>query len=145
MLFICSSISEIHCLSVCMFVCAMLISSGTLVQPEINIYSSKMEMSFSSSDLEKCSIASLAQQWMLCSEWVPSEWESKQLINTSQIIHTKWCTKESDGMLYFFKSDEERNSSTSQMAWVWGDFPHIFILGWTSALQTSWNGFKAHF
>ncbi len=27
----------------------------------------------SSSDLEKCSIASLAHQWMLCSEWVPSE------------------------------------------------------------------------
>ncbi len=37
----------------------------------------------SSSDLEKCSIT-LAQQWMLCSEWVPSEWESKQLIKTSQ-------------------------------------------------------------
>ncbi len=27
----------------------------------------------SSSDLEKCSIASLSQQWILCSEWVPSE------------------------------------------------------------------------
>ncbi len=40
--------------------------------------------SVSSSDLEKCSIVSLAQQWMLCSEWVPSEWESKQLIKTSQ-------------------------------------------------------------
>ncbi len=38
----------------------------------------------SSSDLEKCSITSLAQQWILCSEWVPSEWESKQLIKTSQ-------------------------------------------------------------
>ncbi len=38
----------------------------------------------SSSDLEKCSITSLAQQWMLCSEWVPSEWESKHLIKTSQ-------------------------------------------------------------
>ncbi len=38
----------------------------------------------SSSDLEKCSITSLAHQWMLCSEWVPSEWESKQLIKTSQ-------------------------------------------------------------
>ncbi len=42
----------------------------------------------SSSDLEKCSIASVSQQWMLCSEWVPSEWESKQLIKTSQVIHT---------------------------------------------------------
>ncbi len=34
----------------------------------------------SSSDLEKCSIASLAHHWILWSEWVPSEWESKQLI-----------------------------------------------------------------
>ncbi len=38
----------------------------------------------SSSDLEKLSIASLSQQWILCSEWVPSEWEPKQLIKTSQ-------------------------------------------------------------
>ncbi len=30
-------------------------------------------------DLEKFSITSLAHQWILCSEWVPSEWESKQL------------------------------------------------------------------
>ncbi len=45
----------------------------------------------SSSELEKCSIPSLAQQWILCSEWVPSEWESKQLIkhhNNPQVIHT---------------------------------------------------------
>ncbi len=35
----------------------------------------------SSSDLEKCSITSLAH---LCSEWVPLEWESKQLIKASQ-------------------------------------------------------------
>ncbi len=41
----------------------------------------------SSSDLEKCSIPSLAHQWILCSEWVPSEWESKQLIKTT-VIHT---------------------------------------------------------
>ncbi len=39
----------------------------------------------SSSDLEKSSIYDgLVQQWMLCSEWVPSERESKQLIKTSQ-------------------------------------------------------------
>ncbi len=41
----------------------------------------------SSSDLEKCSIPSLAHQWMLCSEWVPSEWESKLIKIT--IIHKK--------------------------------------------------------
>ncbi len=39
----------------------------------------------SSSGLEKCSIASVSQQWMLCSEWVPSEWESDKHIT---IIHT---------------------------------------------------------
>ncbi len=38
----------------------------------------------SSSDLEKCSITSVARQWILRSEWVPSELESKQLIKTSQ-------------------------------------------------------------
>ncbi len=30
----------------------------------------------SSSELQKFSITSRAQQWILCSEWVPSEWES---------------------------------------------------------------------
>ncbi len=35
-------------------------------------------------DLEKFSIPSQAHQWIFCSEWVPSEWESKQLIKTSQ-------------------------------------------------------------
>ncbi len=39
---------------------------------------------FIGTDLEKYSNASLSQQWMLCSEWVPSEWASKQLIKTSQ-------------------------------------------------------------
>ncbi len=32
-------------------------------------------------------VASLAHQWVLCSEWVPSEWESKQLIKNKTIIH----------------------------------------------------------
>ncbi len=29
---------------------------------------------FTRTDLEKCSITLLAHQWILCSEWVPSEW-----------------------------------------------------------------------
>ncbi len=29
-------------------------------------------------------LISFAHQWIPCSEWVPSEWESKQLIKTSQ-------------------------------------------------------------
>ncbi len=28
----------------------------------------------------------LRSSWMLCSEWVPPEWESKQLIKTSQYL-----------------------------------------------------------
>ncbi len=32
----------------------------------------------------KFSITSLAHQWILCSEWVPSKWESKQLIKATQ-------------------------------------------------------------
>ncbi len=48
-----------------------------------------------SSDLEKCSISSLAQQWTFCSEWVPSEWESKQLIKThsSPSVNGLWSKK----------------------------------------------------
>ncbi len=34
--------------------------------------------------LEKCSISSLAHQWIPCSEWVPSEWESTTADKTSQ-------------------------------------------------------------
>ncbi len=30
------------------------------------------------------SVAWLGHQWILCSEWVPSEWKCKQLIKTSQ-------------------------------------------------------------
>ncbi len=37
---------------------------------------------FLGKDLEK----GLMDQWILCSEWVPSEWESKQLIKTITII-----------------------------------------------------------
>ncbi len=41
-------------------------------------------------DLEKCSIPSLAHQWIICSEWVPSESPgSKQLIKNITIIHKK--------------------------------------------------------
>ncbi len=38
---------------------------------------------FIGTDLKECSITSLAHQWILCSEWVPSEWEFRQLIKTS--------------------------------------------------------------
>ncbi len=43
-----------------------------------------MHTTFIRTDLEKCSITSFANQWILCSEWVPSEWESKQRIKISK-------------------------------------------------------------
>ncbi len=55
----------------------------------LNLRPSKIRVCFfMGTDLEKCSITSLAHQWILCREWVPSEWESKQLIKNITIIHT---------------------------------------------------------
>ncbi len=107
----------------------------------------------SSSDLEKCRITSLAHQWILCSEWVPSEWESQKIISSkSGVLLVDYCDVfiscldshadgthslqrihwwASDVMLHFSKSDEETNSSTSWMAWEWIHFQQIFISGWT--------------
>ncbi len=50
---------------------------------------------FSSTDLEKFSITWLAHKWILCSEWVPSEWESKQ-------CSEKLCLKETNPSLGCF-------------------------------------------
>ncbi len=46
---------------------------------------------FFGTDLKKFSIALLVHHWIICSEWVPSEWESKQLKkhdDNPQLIHT---------------------------------------------------------
>ncbi len=40
-------------------------------------------------DLEKFIIPSLSHQWILCSEWGPSEWESKQLYHITPDV-TWW-------------------------------------------------------
>ncbi len=48
---------------------------------------------FVGTDLEKCSIKTLAHQWILCNKWVLSELESKQLKKTLQYYttsHVKW-------------------------------------------------------
>ncbi len=37
---------------------------------------------FIGTDLEKFSITSLAHQWILCSEWVPSEWDDNRMTNS---------------------------------------------------------------
>ncbi len=81
-----------HCFELCcllnIFVFLSVLSEAFIKE----IVPSKMKMCwrciwvcfFIRTDLEKFSITSLALQWPPCSEWVPSEWESKQLIKTSQ-------------------------------------------------------------
>ncbi len=46
-------------------------------------YSYRWDYFFIGTDL-KFGITSCAHQWMPCRKWVPSEWESKQLIKTAQ-------------------------------------------------------------
>ncbi len=45
---------------------------------------------FSLLDLEKCSIPSLAHHWILCSEWVPSEWESRSQKRWFKVKMREW-------------------------------------------------------
>ncbi len=56
---------------------------------------------FIRTDLNNFSITSIAHQWILCSEWVPSEWESKQLIkhhnntvHSIPSINVSWSKKQ---------------------------------------------------
>ncbi len=45
---------------------------------------------FIGTDMEKCIITLLPHQWIICSEWVPSEWESKHHNNPQVgLIHYK--------------------------------------------------------
>ncbi len=57
------------------FMVSMILKISLLCSPRLQLFD--VDMFVSSSDLEKFSITSLAQQSILCSEWVPSEWESK--------------------------------------------------------------------
>ncbi len=103
---------------------------------------------FMRTDLEKCSIASLAQQWILCSEWVPSEWESKQFTRLESCgllwcfyqlfglsfwrhpftaedpLVSKWCT--------FLQICSDEETSSSHLSWGWAHFLQTFILRWTT-------------
>ncbi len=47
---------------------------------------------FIRTDLKKCVIPYLAHHWILCSEWVPSEWESKQLIKHQSTSNPHPCS-----------------------------------------------------
>ncbi len=62
------------------------------------------------SDLEKCSITSLAHQWILCSEWVPAEWE-----HFSKSVHMK--------------------TNSSWKTWGLLHFQQTFLFWWTIPLK----------
>ncbi len=47
----------------------------------------KLVFFFFSSEQIWRNVSSLAHQWIICSEWVPSEWESKQLIKALNADH----------------------------------------------------------
>ncbi len=54
-------------------------------------YILKIQMSlFLGANLDKFSILSLAHQWIICSEWVPSEWESHSCVFVRR-KSTIWC------------------------------------------------------
>ncbi len=50
------------------------------------------------------------------------------LILTAPIHYRGTIGEKNDGMLHFYKSDEETNSSTSWMAWGWVDFQKLSFL-----------------
>ncbi len=107
--------------------------------------------------LEKYCFTSLVFQWILCSEWVPSEWEFKQQIKTSQwFIKTPqliasedinwwtevgfWCFHQLFGLSFWFTADypwvnmwfnatffQIDDKITSWMARLGELFPKIFI------------------
>ncbi len=72
------------------------------------------EFFFMGTDLEKLSIPSLAHQWVLCSEWVPSEWWTGVVWITCGLL---WCW---------------RNKLIYTLHAILGV---LFILGWTMPLR----------
>ncbi len=66
---------------------------------------------FAENENEEVSVMSLAHQWILCSEWVPCELESKQLINTSQ--WSTWHNKQIHQVIILFSSMEKLLPSES--------------------------------
>ncbi len=78
------------------------------------------------SDLEYFSVTLLAHQWIICSEWVPSEWEFKQLINTSQVIHmtpgacTMMVAEQTQGYRISFELTKPNQSNPALLVpWSW--------------------------
>ncbi len=108
-----------------------------IVQSKMKMYSGSVHSRckwvcfFIRTDLEKCSIASLAHQWILCSEWVPSEVESKQLKKTN--FSKSWTNN-----LHLGLSEGEYIFSKCSF-WL------NYHFGWTISLKSClscrcWNG-----
>ncbi len=97
-------------------------------------------------------------QWILCSEWVPSEWESKQLIKTSQYSTSNPLYSSQSvnvGLLVdycdVFTSCLDSHSDGTHSLQIWWRnkliyildglngttfiFQYIFIFGWTVPLS----------
>ncbi len=98
-------------------------------------------------DLEKCSITSLAHQWILCSEWVPSDvncwagvvwitcgllWCFYQLfgLNLTAPIHCRGSIGEQ--VMQCSKSVPMKKQTHLHLE----HFQQIFIFGWTVSLRT---------
>ncbi len=63
--------------------CSPLVCLKAVVHPKIKVIWKCAHLQ-AIRDVEEFVSSSLVHQCFLCSEWVPSEWESKQLIKTSQ-------------------------------------------------------------
>ncbi len=95
-------------------------------------------MSFSLNQIEKCSIASLTHQRILCSEWVPSEWESKQLIKTfSPSINVSWSEKLWLIFMFLSVSKTDGTHSVQSIHW-WASNVMLFLQIWKSWMSWGW-------
>ncbi len=84
----------------------------------------------------KFNIISLANQLILCSEWVPSEWEFKQLIKTSA-----WSTSKQYLVCAYFtpNSDEATFSLVLEKAILWTEDSYFNWKQWIEVKTiTSW-------
>ncbi len=112
-------------------------------------------------DLEKFSIASLVHHRILCSEWVPSEWESKQLMKPPQVIHTapvhQLTSCESKRCVFVTSDQNPIHNNASYRVWnnmrmrkYWQNFfRSYFSMSWKVEKQrcllicSSWDQFQA--
>ncbi len=87
---------------------------------------------------------------ILCSEWVPSEWESKQLIKLSQVTHTtpvhqlmscepNSCVFVTNVSRHFYFKLFRRESCTDQALFINCNSPKPFIINIVMFLSAVWT------